>query len=161
MDKGKTTILMGLMFVLLVASQCTIVEAHSPGPMTLEYNMDTDILTVTVTHVTADVNSHYVYEIVVLKNSIQVDIESYTSQSDSSQVIETFAIAAEDGDVLSVTAKCSVAGQVTEEITVGDTTPTTTASNGAMDSTILMLLVATAIVAIGVILVIVLVVKRR
>jgi len=128
--------------------------------MTLEYNMDTDTLMVTVTHVTADVNTHYVYEIVVLKNSVQVDIETYTSQSDSSQVVETFTISAEVGDVLSATAKCSVSGQITEEITVGGSS-TTTSSNGTMDYTFLMILVSTAIVAIGVVVVIILFVKRR
>lgn len=153
-------ILLGLMFTLFVASQFTVAEAHTPGPMTLEYDMDTDVLTVTVVHVTADVNTHYIYEIVVQKNSVQVDIATYTSQSDSSQVIETFTVPAEEGDVLTVTAKCSVSGQKTEELTVGSTS-TNTSTDGASDSIILMILVAAAIVAIGVVLVIVLVVKRR
>jgi len=169
MVKRKTMILLGLLLTLFVTSQVTITQAHTPGPMTLDYNMDTDTLTVTVTHVTADVNTHYIYEIVVLKNSVQVDIATYTSQSDSSQVIEIFTIAAEEGDVLSVTAKCSVSGQKTEELTVSasettttDTTSsTTTTSTGTMDYTIIMLLTSTAIVVIGVVLVIVLVLKRR
>ena len=161
--------IVGLMFILMLTSQISVAEAHSPGPITLEYDSETDILTVTVTHSTADVNSHYIYEIVIEKNSVQVDIVTYTSQSSASQVVETFTIAAVDGDVLEATAKCSVSGQDSEQITVtiSDTTTdettstsSTTTTSGLTDPTVMPLLIITAIVVIAIIFVIV-IIKRR
>jgi len=180
MTRRKGLVLLGLMSVLLLASQGMVAEAHTPGPITLEYDTSTEILTITVTHSTADVNSHYIYEIVVLKNSVQVDIATYSSQSETSGVTETFTIAAVDGDVLSATAKCSVSGQVTGQITVtvpvtttSSSTTTTTSSSttttsssttttsALVDPIMTTLLFATAIIAIGVVLVFVVVIKRR
>jgi hypothetical protein len=165
----------------MLTSQVSVADAHSPGPMVLDYDAETDVLTVTVTHSTADVNSHYIYEIVIEKNSVQVDIQTYSSQSDSTQIVETFTIDAVDGDVLEATAKCSVSGQITEDITVEipstttssttdtstdtttSTSSTTTTSNGGgtTDPSMMPLLIATAIIAIGIVLVIVVLVKRR
>ena len=167
MRRRKGLVLLTLMIALVYTLQISIVDAHTPGPMTLEYDADSDILTVTVIHVTADVNSHYIYEIVIEKNSVQVDVQTYTDQSDSSQVVETFTIAAIDGDVLAAIAKCSVSGQVTNQITVMDstttatTTSTTTTSTNTLDYAMTALFSATAIVAIVIVLVIVIIIKRR
>ncbi|MGY5870851.1 MAG: hypothetical protein RTV72_01260 [Candidatus Thorarchaeota archaeon] len=162
----KGLVLLGLLFVLLLASQPMVAEAHTPGPITLEYDSSSEILTVTVTHSTSDVNSHYIYEITVQKNSVQVGIETYTSQSNSSEVVETFTVTAVDGDVLSATAKCSVSGQVTGQTTVTGTetittSSTTTTTSTTTDSSMTTLLIATAIVAIGIVFVVIVVFKRR
>jgi hypothetical protein len=159
LTKKKGLILLGVLFTLLFVSQTMVAEAHTPGPMTLEYDMETDILTVTVTHSTSDVNSHYIYEIVVEKNSVQVDIETYTNQSSASQVGATFTIAAVEGDVLRVTAKCSVSGQISDQITVADSTATTTTTTIPLPD--LVVLIAGFIVVIGIVLVLVVIVKRR
>jgi hypothetical protein len=159
MAMKKGLILMGLLLTLLFVSQTMIVEAHTPGPMTLEYDDDTDILTVTVTHSTADVNSHYIYEIVIEKNSVQVDIETYTNQSSASQVVATFTVAAVDGDILRATAKCSVSGQISEQITVGGSTTTTTTTTP--DYPTMTIVIATVIVVLGVVLLLLVFIKRR
>ncbi|MBE0525533.1 MAG: hypothetical protein IH631_01225 [Candidatus Thorarchaeota archaeon] len=149
----------------MLASQISVADAHTPGPMTLDYNTSTDILTVTVTHVTADVNTHYIYEIVIEKNSVQIDIQTYTSQSSASQVVETFTVTAVDGDILKATAKCSVSGQVSNQITVTDpattSSSTTATTSGTLDNTTMTLLIGGSIVAIGIVLVVVIVIKRR
>jgi hypothetical protein len=162
MVNRKKIVVLGVLLTLVLTTQISVADAHTPGPMSLEYDISTDILTVTVTHVTTDVNTHYIYEIVVFKNSIQVGIMPYTNQSDSSGVTETFTILASDGDVLSATAKCSVSGQVTEEITISDsTTDTSTTTSGTLDPMLMSLLILTAIIAIGGVMIIVVIIKRR
>ena len=162
---------------LMLASQISVADAHTPGPMTLDYNASTEILTVTVTHVTADVNTHYIYEIVIEKNSVQVDIQTYTSQSSASQVVETFTVTAVDGDVLEATAKCSVSGQVSNQITVTGsattsssttitsstttTSSTTAPTSGPFDYTTMILLIGGTIVALGIVMVVMIIIKRR
>lgn len=162
MWKKKGILLIGIMLALFLSLGISGVNAHTPGPMTLSYGTDTDILTVTVVHVTADPSTHYIYEIVIEKNSVQVDIKTYTNQSDSSQVVETFTVVAEDGDVLEATAKCSVSGQVTNQITIGPTTSSgSSPTPGASDPLIWPLLIATVIIAAGIVMVILVVIKRR
>ena len=164
MARRKGLLLLGILSVLLLASQGMVAEAHSPGPITVEYNPITEILTVTVTHSTADVNSHYIYEIVVEKNSVQVDVATYTSQSETSGFTETFTITAVGGDILSATAKCSVSGQVTGQTTVPVTTTssdTSSTSATTTDPMMIPLLIGTSIVVIGIVFVVVVVIKRR
>lgn len=162
MTKTKTCVLLGLFLLIVIAYQPVNVQAHPPGPITLAYDIDTEILTVTVTHVTADVNTHYVYEIVIEKNSVVFTTGSYTSQSSASGMSDTFDVPAVNGDVLKVTAKCSVSGEGLQQITVSDTTSTTTTTTGTADPwfpTTVMIFVA--VIALGVIVVVVQLLRRR
>ncbi|MFW9957980.1 MAG: hypothetical protein ACFFCT_07915 [Candidatus Odinarchaeota archaeon] len=164
MNKSKSYALLGLILLIAVAYQPANVAAHPPGPITLAYDIDTEILTVTVTHVTADVNTHYVYEIVIEKNSVVFTTESYTSQSSASGMSDTFSVPASNGDILRATAKCSVSGQTSQQMTVSDitattTTTTTTTTTDSWLPTTLMILVV--IFALAVVMVIVWVLRRR
>ncbi len=86
--------------------------------MALNYDYDNQILTVTVFHSVADPNSHYIEEIIINKNSAFVMNRTYTSQSSTSSMADTFNVNAEDDDILQVTAICSISGQITQQITV-------------------------------------------
>ncbi len=157
--KGKRNLfVLGLLLTVVLGLHGLIVTAHTPGPMNLEYNTDTDILTVTVVHSTADPNTHYIYEIVIEKNSVQVDSQTYTSQIDPTQVVETFTISAVDGDTLRATAKCSVSGQVSETLTIGGSTTGTTDTSPDFPITLTIGLV---VVILGVLFVIIGILKRR
>ena len=153
MNRRNSLILTGLIFIFILGFQAGLAAAHTPGPMTLEYNEATDILTVSVTHVTDSPTTHYIYEIVVEKNSVQVDSQTYTSQSDPSEVVETFTIDAEDGDVFRVTAKCSVAGQVSQQLTIGQV--------GADSWLSMTLIIASVIVTLGIVAVLFIMLRRR
>ena len=124
---------MGVFVTVLLAGQLVAVDAHTPAQISLEYDFDLQELTVTVSHSVSDTNTHYIYEIVVEKNSALFTTESYTSQSSTSGMSETISIPAVDGDVLSATAKCSISGQVSGQVTVID--PTTTSTTTATTST--------------------------
>lgn len=131
----KGLFLVGLFVTVLLAGQSVIVDAHTPAQITLEYDFDLQELTVTVSHSVSDTNSHYIYEIVVEKNSALFTTESYTSQSSTSGMSDTINIPAVDGDVLSVTAKCSISGQVSGQVTVVDPTTSTTTSSSTTGTT--------------------------
>lgn len=136
--------------------------AHTPGPMTLDYSFSNQILTVTISHSVTDVNTHYIIQVVVEKNSVQVLTKDYTSQNTTSAFSATYAISAVHGDVLSVTAVCSVSGQATDEVTVVDPAVTTTTTpSGGGTSMEMALIIAVAIIVIGVVAAIFAFMRRR
>jgi hypothetical protein len=93
-------------------------QAHSPSNMTLSYDYNSQILTVTVVHSVADVNTHYIELITINKNGQFEMNRTYTSQASPSSMSDTFSITAADNDILQVTAVCSISGQITRQLTV-------------------------------------------
>ncbi|MFW9909486.1 MAG: hypothetical protein ACFFEF_13000 [Candidatus Thorarchaeota archaeon] len=151
-------LLLFVVLLMLFASFQMPVQAHAPGPMTLSYNTETDTLTVQVTHVVT--GDHRVAQIQVWKNDVSQIIRLYEPpQETNSGMDDTFTIEAAGGDVLKVTATCSITGSVTEELTVpGGTTSNTTPVNGSSST---WLLIAAVVPVIIVILVILILMKRR
>jgi len=117
-----------VMITLLLASFQMPVQAHSPSSMELEYDAEIDTLTVTVSHSVS--GDHRIAQIQVWKNDVSQVVRTYDPpQESTSGMDDTFTIDAVDGDVLRVTATCSVSGSITESLTVsisGTTTTTTT-----------------------------------
>ena len=161
MMRRKTVIIFSSL-VIMILIQGTPVNAHSPNSMDLSYDYVSQDLTVEVSHSVSDVNSHYIYQVVIEKNSVEVLTRDYSTQNSTSGMSATYSIAAAHGDVLRVTAKCSQSGQITDETTVVDPENTnTTPTNGDgpwMDTT---LLIAVAIVVIGVLAVVFAFLRRR
>ncbi|MHA2020702.1 MAG: hypothetical protein ACW96N_03245 [Candidatus Thorarchaeota archaeon] len=150
---------------LLIISSSQPVAAHTPASMTLGYNWDTQVLSVTISHAVANPNDHFIENITVYKNDVKVDSEAYTSQGSASAASDTFNIAAVDGDVLRVWANCSISGFIEDTITVTepDTTTTTTTDGTTtpppgLDSTPIIL---AAVIALGVIFLVVAILRRR
>ena len=101
--------------ILLVSSHAI---AHSPEDIVLEYDIDTTTLDVTITHVTLDPNSHYVYKVDVKINGELYLSEQYTSQPTTSTFKYSYTVTANAGDEISVTAFCSLFGSLTKTLTV-------------------------------------------
>jgi hypothetical protein len=148
MKKGMTLTFFSLV-VIMILVQGVPVNAHPPGPMDLSYDFASQVLTADITHVVVDVNSHYIYQVVVERNSVVVLTRDYTTQNTTSGLSATYSIAAAHGDVLRVTAKCIISGQASDQITVVD--PTATPINGGGTWLDMTLIIAVAVVAIGVI----------
>jgi hypothetical protein len=170
--KRRTTMFIFSFLGIFILIQGTPVIAHTPSSMNLSYDFASQVLTVDVSHSVSDVVSHRIATVTIEKNSVQVINRVYSSQNTTSGFSATYHIPAVDGDVLSVTAVCSISGQVADEITVSDpaatTTPTTpepsttpTPTNGYGFPLSVPLLIAVAVVVLGVVLVIVVLVKRR
>ncbi len=98
------------------------VQAHSPSNMVLIYSFEPQILDVTVLHSVADVNTHYIAQIIIIKNGTFFMDRNYTSQASNWGLSDIFTILAEGGDILQVTVICNIFGQITREIMVSNTT---------------------------------------
>ena len=116
--RHKSLIIGALTIITLLTIIFVPTRAHTPSNMTLSYDYDNQILTVTVIHSVADVNTHYIEQIIINKNSQFAMDRNYTSQASTSSMSDTFNVAAADNDVFQVTAICSVSGQITRQLTV-------------------------------------------
>ncbi len=92
-------------------------EAHPPSEMDLSYDLANQTLTVTVTHNTIEPESHRVYLVEVEKNGELYLDREYDEQPDDT-FTDTFDVAAQVGDVLTVTAYCSLYGSITKSLSV-------------------------------------------
>lgn len=168
--KGKVKLIGFSFLVIMILIQGTPVNAHTPASVTLLYDFSSQVLTVQVSHSVADVNTHYIYQVVVEKNSVVVLTRDYTTQNTTSGMSATYNIPAAHNDVLKATAKCIISGQNSNQITVTDpaststtttTGPDTSPTNGEQAYLDLAMLVAVAIVVIGVVAVVFVFLKRR
>ena len=140
MMKRRMTLAIFSFLAMMILIQGTPVNAHTPGPMNLTYDFVSQELTIVVTHDVPDVNSHYIIQVNVERNSVDFLTRDYTSQNTTSQMSAIYSIPAVHGDVLEVTAICSVSGSVTNQITVvdpenTDTIPTIGVPPPLVDST--------------------------
>lgn len=159
--RRKSLVIFALLAIMILV-RGTPVNANSPSSMNLSYDFSSQVLTIDVSHSVSDVNSHYIYQVVVEKNSVEVLTRDYTTQNSTSGMSATYNIAAAHGDVLSVTAKCIQSGQITREITVVDPENTdTTPTNGGGDWMNMTVLIAVAVVVIGILAVVFLFLRRR
>jgi hypothetical protein len=122
MKYGKY-ILVVLMLVItpLIGMQAI---AHPPDKVDLVYDLDMQILYATITHVTIDPNSHYIYKVEIEKNSVLYLTELYTSQPTMDTFTYNYSVEADVGDELTVTAFCSLFGSLSNTIVVtGENNP--------------------------------------
>jgi desulfoferrodoxin (superoxide reductase-like protein) len=117
-----TLTLLSLTLIVLPAP----VLAHQPSQMALEYDADTQMLAISITHSVPDSTSHYVKKVEITKNGEPLLTKDYTSQPSASTFSYTYAIAADNEDVLDVTAYCSIYGSIREQITVSTFPPSAT-----------------------------------
>ena len=97
-------------------------EAHPPSEMELSYDLENQTLTVTVTHVTIEPQSHRVYLVEVEKNGDLYLDREYDEQPDNT-FTDTYNVEAQVGDVLTVTAYCSLYGSVTKSLSISGGEP--------------------------------------
>ncbi|MHA2076630.1 MAG: hypothetical protein ACXAB0_00060 [Candidatus Thorarchaeota archaeon] len=120
---------LSILFLSVLFLQAAPVNAHGPSAVHLDYDFGTQVLTVDVSHSTGTPGTHYIVEIIVEKNSVEFTSRDYTSQPSTSNIVDTFDVSAVHSDVLTVTAFCNIAGQLTESITVIDPSATTTTTD--------------------------------
>ena len=112
---------MGILFAISLLISIGNVNAHNPSNMILEYNSSTETLSVTITHTSSNMNSHYIYEVIGTVNGGQAINESYASQP-SNTFTYNYIVNATSDDIIEVTARCTQAGIITRSITVGQPT---------------------------------------
>ena len=94
--------------------------------MDLDYNLETQTLSIAITHQVSDPDNHYVEKIEVIENGFPRLTEEYTSQPSPSTFTYTDTVAAGEGDVLDVTAYCNLFGSMKKQITVSTPSPSVT-----------------------------------
>lgn len=117
----KKRLILVFVFVSLLCFTSTAlkVRAHNPASILLDYNSNTEELTVTIIHGVSDPNSHYINSVYITVNGSMVLNELYTSQPTSSTFSYIYIIIANEGARIQVTATCNVGGDKTECIIVG------------------------------------------
>lgn len=119
---GKRRVVAGVtglcaMFFFIVLSPMTA-YAHPPKELKIVYNVTSQKLEVTVTHDTSFPGFHYINKIEIKKGA-SVLMHDYKSQPTKSEFTYTYDVPATQGDVLEVTASCSLSGSKTVKATVG------------------------------------------
>ncbi len=121
-DKGKAVAVFAVA-LLMAMTISGLVRGHTPASLLLEYDFQTQTLYVNITHVVADPNTHYIVSVEIVKNSVQFDFVTYTSQPSTTSFSYQYNVPAVDGDVIEVTITCVISGFRTEQITVVDPNP--------------------------------------
>lgn len=111
---------------LVLAFSPTIIKAHSASNLVLSYDFPNQTLNITITHVVADPNTHYISVTAILKNSAPFDTILNTSQPTADTFVYRHPVPAVDGDVLQVTVTCVAFGSLTDQITVVGPPPSET-----------------------------------
>ena len=114
--------LLSLTFIVLPAPGL----AHPPATVDLDYSLETQTLSIAITHQVSDPDNHYVEKIEVTENGFPLLTEEYTSQPSPSTFTYTYTIAAREGDVLDVTAYCNLFGNMKKQITISLPSPSVT-----------------------------------
>jgi hypothetical protein len=158
MNRRRLTILS--LFLTLVFIQAAPVSAHNPTSINLIYDFAGQDLFVEVFHSVSDTTSHRIAQVIIEKNSVEIIRRDYTRQNSTGTFEAFYVIPAVHGDVLKVTAICSISGQIVGLETVIDPANTDTTPTGTtpLDMT---LIIAVAVVVIGIIAVVFALIRRR
>jgi len=115
--KGKQrNIILIIMLLIGILMTSTQAGATSPRYMKLKYQPNT--LTVTILHFSPVTKIHYVYKVDIENNGELVTSQTYQSQPRFFFYTYTYNVTASTGDVLTVTAFCSLFGKLTRSMTV-------------------------------------------
>ena len=96
------------------------VIAHPPVDMSLEYNINTDSLIVTITHETPAPDLHYINKVDIKKNDVLFLSQEYDSQPTNDVFSYTYYPEASFGDEIKVTAYCNIQGSITRTLNIED-----------------------------------------
>lgn len=111
-----------LVFSMFVCIQPQMALADPPQDVILAYDLNSQTLTVTITHYAPSqkMRSHYVESVEIKKNGVVVSTNTYTSQPDPATFTYNYKVSAAKGDTLKVTATCSIRGnKKTATLTIG------------------------------------------
>jgi len=93
-------------------------HADAPQDVALNYNMQTQPLTVTITNKSFFTGTHYIKQVEFRKNSEPAVKNDYTSQPGKKTFAYTYKIPAAANDILEVTASCNIQGKKTATLKI-------------------------------------------
>jgi len=93
--------------------------ASAPGKVTLEFNKETGVLTVTIKHKVKNVEKHFIDEIILEINGDEIDAMELEKQSSAQNEIVTFKLKDfKKGDEIKVSAKCNQFGKKSGKLSI-------------------------------------------
>jgi hypothetical protein len=96
-------------------------SADTPSKIYLAYDYGKETLTVYIDHASSAPDTHYIETVTINVNDVEYLTKTYSSQKvddGKGMVTYSYSVTASDGDVISVTAKCSDHGSLTDTLTV-------------------------------------------
>jgi len=117
----------GILTLLLLSSILACpASATPPSAMDLSFDRAAGQLSVSITHDSENINTHYIYKVEIKMNGAAYNTSMYTSQPDAHQFTYRYNVSAGDGDVLEATASCVLFGSLTTtyNVTTGKSTTT-------------------------------------
>lgn len=93
-------------------------SAHPASEMSVSYNIETELLNVSITHEVTDSTSHYIDQIIIYKNGEVYTSFNYTRQPTNRSFNYSFNVSANMNDTLEVLTHCNLGGTLTEQIIV-------------------------------------------
>jgi len=118
MVRKKTLYLFGILIFISVLLTPGQVKAHNPSNMILGYDVIDDTLHVVIFHPTEDFNTHYIFDVNISLNGDWIMSHGPTGWPGNSTTFR-YGFAANNGDVIEVTARCTQGGIITRSITIG------------------------------------------
>ena len=118
---GISTFIFGalLIFLMFYCIYPPLTYANPPQDVKLEYNSNSETLTVTIAHPSSFTGFHYVKSVEIKKNGIGIITNTYGSQPDPATFTYSYQVSAGPGDTLEVTANCSLWGDKTATLEFG------------------------------------------
>lgn len=106
--------------IVLATVLCVLpLLAHAPKGVEVEFDPQSGILDVLVTHGVNDASKHYIYRIIVELNGEKVVEQKFSSQTNADEQNVLYTIHdAKEGDKIKVSAFCNISGKRSGEITV-------------------------------------------
>jgi hypothetical protein len=108
-----------LVFLMFYCVYPPLTYANPPQDVKLGYDLNSQTLTVTITHKSSFTSFHYIKFVEIKKNGIAVSTSTYDSQPNPVTFAYDYKISAAKGDTLEVTATCSLSGDKTATLVVG------------------------------------------
>jgi hypothetical protein len=90
--------------------------AHSPQEVVLSYDQARHTLEVRITHASKDPATHYVKKVEIKRADKTIAATEYQSQPGQATFAYVYPVEIGAGDVIDVTATCSVFGSKTEKL---------------------------------------------
>jgi len=118
---GISKIIFGAVLVLsmFICVQPQMALADPPQDVKLAYDLNSQTLTVTITHKSSFPGFHYIKSVEIKKNGMGVITNTYDKQPDEATFVYTYKIAANKGDNLEVLVNCSLSGNKSATLDVG------------------------------------------
>ncbi len=107
-----------VLLLLLVLCLHPAVSAHPPSDMQILANPYTDIVQVLLVHDVADTARHYVNTVSIVRNNVPVETIPYTSQPSAGSFTYPYSLPLQEGDIITITARCNIGGSITREVTI-------------------------------------------